>query len=52
MNYLDYNINSNTNITLNINNLQGEAKFYVFFSNENFKINKENLNIKLCPKKY
>lgn len=37
---LDYNINSNTNITLNINNLQGKAKFYTFFSNT--KINIDN----------
>lgn len=47
---LDYNINSNTNITLNINNLQGEAKFYVFFSNEKFKINKENFEYQIMSK--
>ena len=35
---LDYNINSNTNITLNINSLQGKAKYYIFFSNKQINI--------------
>lgn len=35
---LDYNINSNTNITLNINSLQGNAKYYIFFSNKQINI--------------
>ena len=40
---LDYSVNSNTNITLNINNLQGNSKFYVYFSTQKFNIDKENL---------
>lgn len=31
---LDYSINTNLNITLNINNLQGKSKFFVFFKIE------------------
>ena len=44
---LDYSIYSNTNITLNLNSVQGETKFYVFFSNENFNINKQNFENKI-----
>ena len=44
---LDYSIYLNTNITLNFNNLQGETKFFVFFSNEKFTINKINFENKI-----
>ena len=44
---LDYSINSNTNITININNLQGQSKFYIFFSKEKFNINRDNFENKI-----
>ena len=47
---LDYNINSNTNITLNINKLQGEAKFYVLFSDDYINISKENFEYHIMSK--
>ena len=47
---LDYSINTNTNITITINDLQGNSKFYAFFSNEKFNINKENFQSTIMSK--